>query len=217
MSEVITVDKIVQMARSRVVVICFTPLERRPFGRRPRGMKHALASLAVLASLGALPLLACSSSSGGGASGGGSGGCGTFGDLCKIVPLATLESTCGTHAATATADEKSDHGDVSSCVYDDGAGAQLGQVLRVCYPTATEAVATFQGEHDDPPIPGVTQTDVTGVGERAFYREDFSLGIFDLYVLQGQNLLLVHDVDKAATTGKKDCLVALVNIVLAVK
>lgn len=156
---------------------------------------HMRALLRIV--VGAWPLLAmasCSSDSGGGGGGGGSGpvsACAAV-DVCAKIALDHVNTLCGIAATGATpadnaSPDPSQLPDVHGCDY---AGPTPGQVERECFASSSLASFYFTNEKKNTPTGGETQTDVTGVGDQAFLRDDPVLTKSTLYVLKS-NLLVV--------------------------
>lgn len=164
-----------------------------------------------------LCVLGCSSSPAtgdGGADGGGSA-CPAV-DVCGKVTLAHVNMLCGISATqtTPTSMQSSDPGLPSGdiCGYK---GTLGGQVVRDCFTTAAGA-SFFFGNEKKMMIAGVTQTDVTGVGDQAFLRVDMTAMQSKLYAVKA-NLLVVVTSDWGAggQMMAQQCLSTLANEALA--
>lgn len=135
----------------------------------------------VLVVLAALALAACnlgqsrqtgsrSSSAGDGGSGGGP--C-TNVAICTLIPQSQVNSSLGVTARFTSPDTPINMGGMTSdqCSYNAGATAPGVHVelLRQCNPEAKFAAVTYDGARTQYLAPGGTRTDLTGVGDKAFY------------------------------------------------
>jgi hypothetical protein len=135
--------------------------------------------------------------------------------------LAHVNSLCGTTAASPTPVDQSapPAQNIDMCLYQDAAGAgQEAVVARYCFPDAASAAQFFTGEHDRGLSAGDgTETDLTGVGDQAFYRAYVDQKTTSVYAVKGNVLAMVEvDVVTASTEAAvKQCLLTLTNEVLA--
>jgi len=94
--------------------------------------------------------------------------------MCTSVTLAHVNTLCGTSAATPVSVDQSaaPAQNIDICLYQDAnAGGQQAVTSRFCFADAATASTYFNGEHDRMPMAtGETQTDLSGLGDRAFYR-----------------------------------------------
>jgi hypothetical protein len=135
--------------------------------------------------------------------------------------LAHVNSLCGTTAASPIPVDQSapPAQNIDMCLYQNPAGAgQQAVVARFCFPDAASAAQSFSGEHDRSLSAGEgTETDLTGVGDQAFYRAYADQKTTSVYAVKG-NLLAMVEVD-VVTPGTeaavKQCLLTLTNEVLA--
>jgi hypothetical protein len=100
-------------------------------------------------------------------------------DICKLIPQSQVNSTLGVTAEFTRPDEPINMGGGTSdqCSYNAGAtdpGMHV-ELLRQCnpdvpnHPEAQLASATYESSRQDYLAPGGTRTDLTGVGDNAFY------------------------------------------------
>jgi hypothetical protein len=109
---------------------------------------------------------------------GGTGRC-TNVDICKLIPQSQVNETLGVMAKNALPDEPTNMGGMTSdqCSYNAGAtdpGMHV-ELLRQCYPDvpnhpeAQLASGSYEQARQDYLAPGGTRTDLSGVGDKAFY------------------------------------------------
>ncbi len=135
----------------------------------------------VLLVLAALLLAACnlghprqtdSGSSPAGKGGSGGGSC-TNVAICTLIPEAQVNSSLGVTARFTSPDTPTNMGGMTSdqCSYNAGATAPgiHVELLRQCYPETKIASAEYQSSQQAYLPPGATRTDLSGVGEKAFY------------------------------------------------
>ena len=100
-------------------------------------------------------------------------------DICTLIPQSRVNSSLGVTARFTKPDEPMNMGGGTSdqCSYNAGA-AEPGmhvELLRQCYPDVPNhpevqmAAATYQSSRQDYLAPGGTRTDLTDVGDKAFY------------------------------------------------
>jgi hypothetical protein len=175
-----------------------------------RGIIQSLAFPVVVAVLGSS---GCSSSD--------SASCPSYTELCTAVPLAAITTACGTDAVSVVPMTYSDSSqDVNSCDFE---GPNGGTDVAVktwtgCFKTgASDADLFYTSTHDDPGVTGTTKHDVSGLGDKAFYKENLTDGDATLFVLNGAVLLYVAD---NQITGPADsalpCLTEIANQILAI-
>ena len=133
----------------------------------------------LLIALAALFLAACSLGQSRQTSSGSSplGDAGTAGgpcknvDICTLIPQSQVNSSLGVTARFTTPDTPTNMGGMTSdqCSYNAGATApgMHVELLRQCNPEF-EAV-TYDGARTAYLVPGGTRTDLTGIGDKAFY------------------------------------------------
>ena len=92
----------------------------------------------------------------------------------------------------------------------------VGGLERHCFADAATANLFFQATHDAELSSLETQVDLTGVGDKAFYRAAALIESADVYVLKGNWVAVASD-NVTGGADKKDCLVTLANAVLAAK
>ena len=150
-------------------------------------MRLTLGSKGVLVVLAALALAACnlgqsrqtgsrSSSAGDGGTGGGA--CKNVA-ICTLIPQSQVNSSLGVTAKFTTPDTPTNMGGMTSdqCSYNAGATApgMHVELLRQCYPEVPQhpEVKLASVEYDASKTaylaPGGKRTDLTGVGDKAFY------------------------------------------------
>jgi hypothetical protein len=156
-----------------------------------------------------------SAGSGSGGTGGGSGSC-DFTDLCSKVTFEVANQTCGMSATASSpidAPGSSPGSHSSICRLQDGSD-DVGGLERHCFGNASDANLFYTATHDAALSSLETQTDLTGVGDKAFYREAPSIDQAKVYVLQG-NLIAVAADNATGGANKQDCLVTLAEAILA--
>jgi hypothetical protein len=94
-------------------------------------------------------------------------------DICTLIPESQVNASLGVTARFTSPDEPTNMGGMTSdrCSYNAGA-SQPGmhvELLRQCYPDATFAPAQYQSSKEAYLVPGGTRTELSGVGEKAFY------------------------------------------------
>ncbi len=134
---------------------------------------------AVLLALSGLLLAACSLGQSRQTGSGSSplGDAGTAGgpcknvEICSLIPQSQVNSSLGVTAMFTSADTPTNMGGMASdqCTYNAGASdpGMHVELLRQCNPFATSV--TYDGVRTSYLAPGGTRTDLTGVGEKAFY------------------------------------------------
>lgn len=157
---------------------------------------------------------------GGSSAGGGPSTCSARA-MCTSVTLAHVNTLCGTSAATPVPVDSSapPAQNIDICLYQDSnAAGQQAVTSRYCFTDAATATGFFSGEHDRmPSVMGETQTDLTGLGDRAFYRAQVDQSTTSVYVLKG-NLIAMAEVDVVTTSTEaavKECLITLTNEILS--
>jgi hypothetical protein len=135
--------------------------------------------------------------------------------------LAHVNSLCGTTAASAIPVDQSapPAQNIDMCLYQNPAGAgQQAVVARYCFLDAATAAQFLTGERDRGLSAGNgTETDLTGVGDRAFYRRYVDQKTTSVYAVKGNVLAMVEvDIVTLSTEAAvKQCLLTLTNEVLA--
>jgi hypothetical protein len=135
----------------------------------------------LLITLAALLLAACnlgqSRQTGSGSSpagdGGRSGGPCTNVAICTLIPQSQVNSSLGVTARFTSPDTPTNMGGMTSdqCSYNAGAtdpGIHV-ELLRQCFPETKIASVEYQSSQEAYLAPGGTRTDLSGVGEKAFY------------------------------------------------
>ncbi len=138
-------------------------------------LKSLLITLAALllaaCSLGQLRQTGLRSSSAG--DGGSSGGSCTNVAICTLIPQSQVNSSLGMVAMFTSPDEPTNMGGMTSdqCSYNAGANAPEKHVelLRQCYPETKTASGEYQASQEAYLARGGTRTDLSGVGDKAFY------------------------------------------------
>lgn len=102
----------------------------------------------------------------------GSGPCNNV-DICTLIPESQVNASLGVNARFTSPDEPTNMGGMTSdrCSYNAGA-SQRGmhvELLRQCYPDARFAPAEYQTSKEAYLAPGGMRTELSGVGEKAFY------------------------------------------------
>lgn len=154
--------------------------------------------------------VACGGGGGGSADGGGGGAC-KQSQLCTTVPLAKFQAECGTTAATTMDMGGTMSGvTVSGCEYT-GGGAADDTELDCFDGGAATAKVFYDGEHNVTLFGDQTLEDLTGVGDKAFFRFSATLMQGEVYVLKGNQIGQAH-FNEAASAAVKQC---LINLALA--
>jgi hypothetical protein len=138
-------------------------------------------------------------------------------EVCGAIPLEHVNMLCGLSTTTFTSTSRLSADPeqlptVNGCDYN---GDPAGQVEHDCFESASLASFYFTNEKDNPPS-SETQTDVTGVGDEAFLREDSLLSSSKLYALKA-NLLVVTTAgwSGGGQTTAADCVKTLAAEALA--
>jgi hypothetical protein len=167
----------------------------------------------------------------GGAGGGEGGGACKNVDICALIPMAEINRSLAGSATNANPETLGD--DPSGQAMDEcsylGAKPTTTVVLRRhCYPEATLATSTYEGSRQDSLPKEGTRTEVTGLGDRAFYEikptvADISLGenvtAVRLIVLKGNVYVTLTDapVPAAQAAKVKAGLTAFASTILGAK
>ena len=90
--------------------------------------------------------------------------------ICTLIPLSQVNSSLGVTASNAVPDEPINSGGLTSdnCAYLNAASSTNVKLLRLCN-EAGMVPETYQQAHQEYLAPGGTRTDLSGVGEKAFY------------------------------------------------
>jgi hypothetical protein len=148
-------------------------------GDEPNRIRFSLKSLLI--ALAALLLAACSLGQSRQTSSGSSplGGPGTAGgpcknvEICTLIPESQVNASLGVTARFTTPDTPTNMGGMTSdqCSYNAGATAPgiHVELLRQCYPEAMLASGDYQSSKEAYLARGGTRTELSGVGEKAFY------------------------------------------------
>jgi outer membrane protein TolC len=113
-------------------------------------------------------------------------------DLCKAVPLATLEKVTGKSYATTqdVADQKAQGLEASSCGYNGTQDSQQNFAIKVFYGTPS-ATLTYLAGVDSSQFGEDLTTNVSGIGDKAL-----TDGSDDLAVQYGNDVVYVEDVSE---------------------
>ncbi|MEP6637026.1 MAG: hypothetical protein ABJB97_09890 [Acidobacteriota bacterium] len=135
----------------------------------------------LLITLAALLLAACSvgqlrqtgsRSSPAGDAGAGGGPCKNV-EICTLIPQSQVNESLGVTARFTRPETPTAMGGMTSdeCSYNAGAPApgMHVELLRQCYSDAKIASVEYQSSQQAYLVPGATRTDLSGVGEKAFY------------------------------------------------
>lgn len=153
------------------------------------------------------------SSGASGASGADGGSCAMV-DVCGAISVAQMNMACGTATVTATPQSTTmDMETVSACTYKKDANAELAKAWRDCYANDWQAAALYDAGHKDMTA-GTTVTDVSGVGDKAYFKDVMvagGSGNLTLYVLKGHTLYYFEcaSLAPAQDANAKTALVAL--------
>ena len=94
-------------------------------------------------------------------------------DICTLIPQSQVNSSLGVTARFTSPDEPTNTGSMTSdqCSYNAGATqpAMHVELLRQCYSEAKIASAEYQSSKEAYLARGGTRTELSGVGEKAFY------------------------------------------------
>ena len=94
-------------------------------------------------------------------------------DICTLIPESQVNASLGVTARFTSPDEPTNMGGMTSdrCSYNAGASepGMHVELLRQCDPDARFAPAQYQSSKEAYLAPGGTRTDLSGVGEKAFY------------------------------------------------
>jgi hypothetical protein len=167
------------------------------------------------------------SSANGGTSGasGDSGGSGTSTctsrAICTSIAIAHVNGLCGTTASSPIPVDQTapPAQNIDMCLYQNPAGAgQQAVVARYCFTDATTALQYLTGEQARGRTDGGgIETDLAGIGDRAFYRSQVSQKTTSIYAVQG-NVLAMTEVDVVSPGTEatvKQCLATLTKEILA--
>jgi hypothetical protein len=113
-------------------------------------------------------------------------------EVCNGVPAADVSSSCGvtvtsTSSTVTTSADPSRLPLVSTCSY---AGMPLVQVEHRCYSSPSLASSTFANERRNVTSNDM-QTDVSGIGDQAFRRENSAYMTTMLFVLQSNVVVVI--------------------------
>jgi len=93
--------------------------------------------------------------------------------ICTLIPQSQVNTSLGVTAMFTSPDAPTNMGGMTSdqCSYNAGATAPGTHVelLRQCYPEAKMASVEYQSSQQGYLAPGGRRTDLSGVGEKAFY------------------------------------------------
>jgi hypothetical protein len=93
--------------------------------------------------------------------------------ICTLIPQSQVNTSLGVTAMFTSPDAPTNMGGMTSdqCSYNAGATApgMHVELLRQCYPEAKMASVEYQSSQQGYLAPGGTRTDLSGVGEKAFY------------------------------------------------
>jgi hypothetical protein len=159
-----------------------------------------------------LVLAACSScsSSGSGTDGGMmmGGACKNVA-ICTVVPGATVTSSIGLMVANANPDNPTMTGSMTSdtCTYIAMNAGMSAVFTRQCYDSPTIPTADYNTAYMATLKTGGMRTDVTGVGDKAFYQSEptSTMGVnsVKLIALKGNVYVLLSDVSVATADDAK--------------
>lgn len=177
-------------------------------------------ALAIVITLGTAACSSCSSGSNSN-DGGSSGSCKNV-EICKVIPLADVNTGTKkmlTGSTPMSSGMGANSGD--TCDYS-GTGAMGGNVslIRFCYDPASSAGTQFDSDKGEMLATGGTRTDVTGVGDRAFYQSEPTAGFptakVRLEVVKGPYILTASATNVAAAddAAVKTGLIGFANTLL---
>lgn len=166
-------------------------------------MKTAFAMGGILA----VTLAACSSTK---STDAGVSSCRPLTDACTKLPLAYVNMVCGTMAVTTLpADSTVTGAEAHACSYTHP-NATDASVARTCYTLDTDATAAYDAVKKSSTSP----QDVTGLGDRAFYRNN-TTSEASIFAQKGPMIVATSFVGTpqalADETAVKQCLTALTN------
>jgi hypothetical protein len=141
--------------------------------------------------------------------------------MCTSIAIAHVNGLCGTTAdSPIPVDQTAPPAqNIDMCLYQNQAGAgQQAVIARYCFADATTALQYLTGEQARGRADGGgAETDLAGVGDRAFYRSQVNQKTTSIYAVQG-NVLVMTEVDvvtPATEAAVKQCLVTLAKETLA--
>ncbi len=92
--------------------------------------------------------------------------------ICTLIPQSQVNSSLGVTAMFTSPDTPTNMGGMTSdqCSYNAGSSdpGMHVELLRQCFPEASASV-DYQSSQQAYLVPGGTRTDLSGVGEKAFY------------------------------------------------
>jgi hypothetical protein len=144
-----------------------------------------------------------------------SGGC-MLSDLCAELTVSQVAAACGTTATSSEPLQESDEASaVRGCSYFGPEGQAFHAQIACLNDGAATAGAVFTEQRDEPQGLDYTQEDLTGVGDRAFFRHSLLVDQAELWVLQGSQIVSLLDLEPADAATTRQCLLTLGSGVLA--
>ncbi len=115
-------------------------------------------------------------------------------DICGKFPLATVNMACGQMATMTVPGNVDDPSQtVNDCDYQAGGSAALGKIWRGCTKDGT-GPAYYNGARTDTLKPGEVRTDITGLGDKAFWavEPEATNNFVTLWMLRGQTVSYIQ-------------------------
>jgi len=179
---------------------------------------------AVAAAVGAIVLMmACSSCSSGGSNGDGGSGGGSCKNvaICTVVPASTVTSAIGLMVSMANPDMPAQNPWNDRCDYISNDPGKNARFIRTCFASASDASNVFASAKTGSLKSGGTRTDVTGVGDQAFYQSEptstMGVSTVKLQAIKGQVVVSLSDVYVTAADDAtvKQGLTSIANTLLS--
>ena len=144
-----------------------------------------------------------------------SGGC-MLSDFCAQLPISQVAAACGTTATSSEPLNESDEmADLRGCSYIGPEGQAFYAQVACLHGGAATADLAFNEELNEPPGIDYTHEDLTGLGDRAFFRHSVAVDQAELWAKQGNVIVSFLDLEPANAVTTKQCLTTLGSGVLA--